>query len=64
MRCKLYELSGGQEVRLDYDEIFEDLRDAKYNGWISLVYEGEADEREAVEQGLRFLRTYQIDGSI
>ena len=63
VRCKLYDLSGGQETTLEYDDIFEDLRDAKYNGWLSLVYEGAGAERQAVEQGVRFLRPFQRDFS-
>jgi sugar phosphate isomerase/epimerase len=43
VRAKLYRLKTGKEEWLDYDRIFKLLREARYNGFVSLVYEGWQD---------------------
>lgn len=60
VRAKLYRLKDGQEQWLDYGRIFKILRDVKFNGFISLVYEGweELDAPHAVPLGTKFLRAY------
>jgi sugar phosphate isomerase/epimerase len=63
VRCKLYRVETGTEAWLDYDRVFEILREVGYNGWISLVYSpprptGEEDDRAAVAKGVPFLRRY------
>ena len=58
IRCKLYKVETGRETSLDYDRIFGIIRSVHYNGWISLVYEGQEDDRVAIEKGARFLRPY------
>ena len=63
VRCKLYRLETGREAWLDYDRIFTILRDVRYNGWISLVYEGEEEDRAAIAKGVPFLRGYLLDYS-
>jgi sugar phosphate isomerase/epimerase len=60
VRAKLYRLRSGKEEWLDYDRIFRILRNVKYNGFISLVYEGwnDLDAMHAVPLGVKFLRNY------
>ena len=58
VRAKLYRLASGREEWLDYDQIFETIRSVRYNGWISLVYEGRDDPIAMIPLGVRFLRTY------
>jgi sugar phosphate isomerase/epimerase len=64
VRAKLYRLRSGKEEWLDYARIFQILRRAKYNGPISLVYEGQQDmdAMHAVPIGIKFLRRYLIEG--
>lgn len=58
VRAKLYRLRSGKEEWLDYERIFRILRSVKYNGFVSLVYEGwkEMDALHAVPVGVKFLR--------
>jgi sugar phosphate isomerase/epimerase len=60
VRAKLYRVKGGKEEWLDYDRIFKTLRDVRYNGFVSLVYEGwpDMDAPHAVPIGVKFLRGY------
>jgi sugar phosphate isomerase/epimerase len=65
VRAKLYRLRTGKEAWLDYDRIFQILRKVKFNGWISLVYEGSADQdaMHAVPVGVKFLRRFLTSGN-
>jgi hypothetical protein len=60
VRAKLYRLRSGKEEWLDYDRIFKVLREARYKGFVSLVYEGWQDRGapHAVPNGVNFLRGY------
>jgi sugar phosphate isomerase/epimerase len=60
VRAKLYRLKDGKEEWLDYERIFKILGDAKYNGFVSLVYEGwqDRDATHAVPLGVKFLRGF------
>lgn len=60
VRAKLYRLKNGKEEWLDYDRIWPILRKVKFNGFVSLVYEGWAhqDAMHAVPTGVKFLREY------
>ena len=60
VRAKLYRLRNGREQWLDYDRIFKILRGVKYNGFVSLVYEGwqDMDAMHAVPVGVKFLRGF------
>lgn len=58
VRCKIYEIETGQERRLDYTRIFPILRQVGYNGFLSIVYEGNEDEVIAVRKAVRYLRTF------
>ena len=48
VRCKIYRIQGGEEEWLDYPRIFDILRGVDFNGWLSIVYEGQDVEEEAV----------------
>ena len=60
VRAKLYRLRRGKEEWLDYDRIFRILHGVKYNGFVSLVYEGwkDMDAMHAVPLGVKLLRSY------
>ncbi len=59
VRCKLYNLdANGREKWIDYDRVFKILRGVRYNGFISLVYEGQEDQATAIPRGARFLRSF------
>jgi sugar phosphate isomerase/epimerase len=60
VRAKLYRLRSGKEEWLDYGRIFKILNKVKYNGFVSLVYEGarDMDPMHAVPVGVKFLRGY------
>ena len=58
VRCKIYRVQSGVEEWLNYPRIFEILRGVNYNGWLSVVYEGQDVEAEAtaVPKAVRYLR--------
>jgi sugar phosphate isomerase/epimerase len=60
VRAKLYRLKDGKEEWLDYERIFKVLDKVKYNGFVSLVYEGwqDKDALHAVPLGVKFLRGF------
>ena len=58
VRCKIYRIQSGEEKWLNYPRIFEILRGVSYNGWLSIVYEGQDVEEEAtaVPKAVTYLR--------
>jgi sugar phosphate isomerase/epimerase len=58
VRCKIYRIQKGVEEWLDYPRIFKILGRVGYNGWLSIVYEGQDAEPEttAVPKAVRYLR--------
>ncbi len=57
VRAKFYRIESGKEEWLDYDRIVPILKKVNYNGCISIVYEGEAEDRvEQVRKAARYLR--------
>ena len=58
VRCKIYRIQGGEEEWLDYPRIFSILRGVDFNGWLSIVYEGQDVEEEAaaVPKAVTYLR--------
>ena len=58
VRCKIYRIQSGVEEWLNYPRIFEILQKVNYNGWLSVVYEGQDVEAEAtaVPKAVRYLR--------
>ena len=55
---KIYRIATGEERWLDYDRIMPILKDAGFNGWTSIVYEGQDEEAEetAVPKAVSFMR--------
>jgi sugar phosphate isomerase/epimerase len=64
VRAKIYRIQTGEEAWLDYPRIFEILRGVDYNGWVSVVYEGQAVEAEetAVPRAVDYLRRFVPGG--
>lgn len=62
VRAKVYRIQTGEEAWLDYPRIFEILKGVDYNGWVSVVYEGQAVEAEAtaVPKAVDYLRRFMV----
>ena len=60
VRAKIYRIQTGEEAWLDYPRIFEILSRVRYNGWVSIVYEGQDVEPEAtaVPLAVDYLRRF------
>ena len=58
VRAKIYRIASGSEVWLDYDRIMKIIKSVGFNGWMSVVFEGqdELDELTAVPLAANFLR--------
>ena len=58
VRAKIYRIQTGEEEWLDYPRIFSILREVKYNGFVSVVYEGwqVEDAETAVPKAVKYLR--------
>lgn len=57
IRTKFYKIESGKEEWLDYDRIAQIIKNANYNGCISIVYEGEQEDRvEQVKLAAAYLR--------
>ena len=57
VRTKFYRIESGKEEWLDYDRIANMLKETHYNGCISIVYEGDAEDRvEQVRLAAAYLR--------
>ena len=46
----------GNETQLDYDRIFQIFREVSYRGFISLEYEGKAEEELMIPKSIAFLK--------
>ena len=57
VRCKVYRIASGTEAWLDYPRIVAMLRGAGYNGFCSIVYEGNGDELADVRRAVTYLRS-------
>ncbi len=58
VRAKIYRIASGSEAWLDYDRIMKIIKTVGFNGWMSVVFEGqdELDEVSAVPLAASFLR--------
>lgn len=58
VRAKIYRIATGSEAWLDYDRILRIIKSVGFNGWMSVVFEGqdEMNEVEAVPLAASFLR--------
>lgn len=52
-----YDLQG-REANIDYDKVMNMLRQAGFDGYISVEFEGKGNEREGVEKGLALVKKY------
>lgn len=59
IRAKIYRIASGEEKWLDYDRIMPIVRDVGFNGWMSIVFEGqdEIDESTAVPMAVNYIRS-------
>jgi sugar phosphate isomerase/epimerase len=62
VRAKIYRIQTGVEAWLDYPRIFGILRKVNYNGWVSVVYEGQVAEAEetAIPKAAKYLRSLML----
>lgn len=60
VRAKVYRIQTGEEAWLDYPRIFKIIKSVNYNGWVSIVYEGQDAEEEAVAvpKAVKYLRRF------
>jgi sugar phosphate isomerase/epimerase len=59
VRAKVYDLDGnGREKWIDYDRVFGILRKVRFNGFISLIYEGKEDKFTVIPNAVRLLRSF------
>ena len=57
IRTKFYKIESGREEWIDYERIVRIIKDVGYNGCISIVYEGEQEDRvEQVRLAANYLR--------
>ncbi|MBI4218554.1 MAG: sugar phosphate isomerase/epimerase [Chloroflexi bacterium] len=58
VRAKIYRIASGEEKWLDYDRIMPVLKELSFNGWMSVVFEGqdELEEDVAVPRAVLYLR--------
>ena len=59
VRAKIYRIASGEEAWLDYDRIMPILKKVGFNGWMSIVFEGqdELDEPAAVPLANTYMRS-------
>ena len=59
VRAKIYRIASGVEAWLDYDRIMPILKKVGFNGWMSIVFEGqdELDESAAVPLANSYMRS-------
>ena len=59
VRAKVYDLDeNGREKWIDYDRVFTILRKVRFNGFISMIYEGKEDKFTVIPKAIRFLRSF------
>lgn len=59
VRAKVYDLDeNGREKWIDYDRVFNILRKVKFNGFISMIYEGKEDKFTVIPNAIRLLRSF------
>ena len=59
VRAKIYRIASGKEAWLDYERIMPIIKKVGFNGWMSMVYEGqdELDEPSAAPLAINYLRS-------
>lgn len=63
VRAKIYRIASGEERWLDYARIMPVLKQVGFNGWMSVVFEGqdELDEEAAVPKAVAYLRRVLVE---
>jgi len=56
VHAKTFKVKSGTEKQLDYEKIFSLLKKDKYNGFLSIEYEGEENEFAAAKNSVKYLR--------
>jgi L-ribulose-5-phosphate 3-epimerase len=61
VRTKVYDLDeNGREKWIDYDKVFAILAKAKFNGFISMIYEGKEDKFATIPKAIKLLRSFPM----
>ena len=64
VRTKIYDLDeNGREKWIDYDRVFSILGKVRFNGFISMIYEGKEDKFTVIPRAIRFLRSFVMSAS-
>jgi sugar phosphate isomerase/epimerase len=64
VRAKIYDLDdNGREKWIDYDRVFRILGKVRFNGFISMIYEGKEDKSLVIPRGIKLLRSFVITES-
>ncbi len=59
VRTKIYDLDeNDREKWIDYERVFNILGKVRFNGFISMIYEGKEDKFKVIPRGIRFLRSF------
>jgi len=59
VRAKVYDMDEkGREKWIDYDRVFGILRKVRFNGFVSMIYEGKEDKSTVIPNAIRFLRSF------
>jgi len=56
VHAKMYKVGSGTEKQLDYKKIFSILKKNKYNGFLSIEYEGKENEFAAGKNCVKYLK--------
>src|SRR3954447_20355736 len=63
VRAKIYDLDeNGREKWIDYERVFSILAKARFNGFISMIYEGKEDKFTVIPKAIRLLRSFPMTG--
>ena len=64
VRTKIYDLDeNGREKWIDYNRVFGILGKVRFNGFISMIYEGKEDKFMVIPRAIRLLRSFVMSGS-
>ena len=65
VRTKMYDLDeDGREKWIDYDCVFSILGKVRFNGFISMIYEGKEHKFAVITRAIRLLRSFVMSGSV
>ena len=65
VRAKIYKIDSGREEWIDYERVLKNLKAVKFNGNMSIVFEGsglnQCDDAEAIRLAVKYLRELMIE---